>query len=71
MFVRGNKKKKKKTKVRKGGSREDPAALCFAVRCHCEFENPSHLQGAKRIPEGVDGEAKSFIQADWNCKLAE
>lgn len=69
MFVRRG-GEKKKTKARRGGSREDPAALSFAVRCHREFENPSHLQGAKRIPEGVDGEAKSLIQADWKCKLA-
>lgn len=52
-------KRKKTTKVGKGGSQEKPTVLCFSVRCHCEFKNLSHLLGAKRILEGVGGEARN------------
>lgn len=58
--LRKKKKKERKTKVGKRGSKEKPAVLCFTVRCHCEFDNLSHLQGAKRTLQGDDGEAGSF-----------
>lgn len=57
----GKNEKKKKTKVRKGGSREKPEVLCFAVRCHCEFQNLSHLRGAKRILRESTVRQKVFI----------
>lgn len=38
------------------GSERKPAVLCCAVRCHCEFENLSHLGVAIRITGATGGE---------------
>lgn len=56
------KKIKKKYKGKEGvrGSERKPVVVCFAVRCHCEFEDLSHLREAIRILEDAEGEERSL-----------
>lgn len=59
------KKKEKKTEVVRGSKRK-PAMLCCAVRCHCEFDDLSHLRVAIRITEDTEGEAKHGVSLSVN-----
>lgn len=55
---RNKKKWKRKRGVR--GSERKPVVWCCAVRCHCEFEDPSHLRLAIRVMEDAEKETRSF-----------
>lgn len=57
---------KKKTKVRKGGSREEPAVLCFAVRCHWVSESVTSPRSKENTGES---QRRSFREtANQQCE---